>query len=71
MKYIVAPKSKALDMGIRINGHRCSESSVILNEREVLECRRLPDGDLAAKARAIGGKIYTDSAIKQILKDYE
>lgn len=72
MNYIVANREKALKAGINLTGHRMKDESVILNEKEVSYCASLAKyRTLKTKSAAIGGTVYTDSQIIELIKDYE
>lgn len=66
MYYIIADKVKAGGFGIDLFGHRSKENLVIVNEKELPD---VPGDTLAKKAKALGGKIYSDEGIKKILKE--
>ena len=72
MKYIVANKALAVNVGFSIRGHRSNETGIILNEKEVMFNRLLEKyPTLEEKAEALEGTVCSLSDIKKILNDYE
>jgi len=72
MNYIIANRTKSIQAGINLVGHRVKGESVILNEKEVSSCAALAKHrTLRTKAAAIGGTVYTDDQIMKKIKDYE
>ena len=67
MKYVLANKQKALDIGINTIGHFKKGDMIILNEKEVMENHNL-DGDIEERVKTIGAKLYTNSYTKRIIK---
>ncbi len=66
MYYIIADKVKAAGFGISLFGHRTNGSLVIVNEKELPD---VPGDTPAKKAKALGGKVYSDEGIKKVLKE--
>lgn len=58
MKYILAPKSKCLEYGIKISGHITKDNSIVLNEKEVMFSPNLSGDCIEDKAQIIEGVIY-------------
>lgn len=67
MKYILTNRQKALDIGINPVGHFKKVDQIILNENEVMRSPCL-DGDLNARVKALGAKLYTPNYTKRIIK---
>ena len=64
MYYIIADKVKAAGFGISLFGHRTNGS--LVNEKELPD---VPGDTPAKKAKALGGKVYSDEGIKKVLKE--
>lgn len=68
MKYILAEKSRAIDYQISVVGHRCKNSKVVLNEKEVMNAPSLQAGSsLEEKAALLGGAIHTAAEMIDII----
>ncbi len=68
MRYIIANKAKAADMGIILLGHLMKGSSIILNEKEVMSLPVL-DGELEDRIMSLDGIIHTNTRINQIISE--
>lgn len=66
MKYVIAERSKVLGYGVNAIGHRQKGTQIVVNEKEL---DQVPGDTLAKKAKAVSGKVYTQSAIKKIFKE--
>ena len=66
MKYIVAEKNRVSGFGINTTGHRMKEPQVIISEKEL---DVVPGASFSARVKAVGGKVYSNSAIKKIIKE--
>lgn len=62
MKYILAPKSKCLEYGIKISGHITRDDSIVLNEKELMFSPGLYGSTVEDRARIIEGAIYDTAA---------
>lgn len=62
MKYILAPKSKCLEYGMKISGHITLDDSIVLNEKELMFSPNLSGDCIEDKARIIEGTIYETAA---------
>lgn len=67
MKYIVTTIKKAVDINVDTVGHFKKGDFIVLNQNEVLNSPNL-DGDLDARVKQLGAKIYTQQFIKRIIK---
>ncbi len=65
MEYIIADVGKTTAAGISLIGHKCKGNQIVLNEKEL---SNVPGDTLAAKARALNGKIYQLKSIKRIFR---
>lgn len=65
MRYTIADRAKAAAHGISRAGHRVKDTRVVLNEKELMS---LPGADIGERAAAVGGRVYTRTEIKEILK---
>lgn len=68
MKYVIADRNKAANVGIVLIGHRFDNvgKNVLLNEKEVMNNQVL-SGDLDARAEALSGQAYPENTIFQII----
>lgn len=62
MKYILADKSKCVELGIKISGHITKDDKVVLNEKEIMFSPVLTTGSIEDKAVLLGGKVFNTSA---------
>ncbi len=68
MKYIVTTIKKAVDINIDTVGHFKKGDLIVLNQNEVLNNPYL-EGDLDARVKQLGAKIYTQQYVKRIIKN--
>lgn len=70
MKYIVASRKQAEALYMNLAGHRMNDTVVILNEKEVMNCKRLAAlPTLEEKAIKLTGNIYTSSELKKLINE--
>ena len=68
MKYIYAEKSRVIGYQISVIGHRCKNSKVVLNEKEVMNAPSLQAAStLEEKAALLGGTIHTAAELIDII----
>ena len=68
MRYVIANKEKAMDVGVLLMGHLTKEDLIILNEKDVV-CLSSLTGGLDERLPAIDGTIYTNTSINQIISE--
>lgn len=61
MNYIIVDTAKATKHGFRTIGHRTKGGTVLLNERELMNCPTL-QGSLDERAAAVEGKVLTETS---------
>lgn len=70
MKYIVASRKKAEELYMNLAGHRMNDTVVVLNEKEVMNCKRLANyPTLEEKAIKISGNVFTSSELKKLINE--
>lgn len=68
MRYIIADKVAAVDVGIPLIGHRTNGSQILLNEKEVTGNPTLK-GSLTKRANAIQGTVYSEAEVLNLIKN--
>lgn len=62
MKYIIADKGKAADVGFKTEDHRRKGNQILLNEKEVMNNGTL-QGTLKQRVKALDGMTYTEKQV--------
>ncbi len=62
MKYIIADKAKAADVGFVIEDHRRKDNQILLNEKEVMSNIALT-GTLKQRVKQLNGASYTEKQV--------
>lgn len=60
MKYIIANKAKAADVGFEIEYHRTKGNQIMLNEKEVMSNAILKGTKLKERAEQMDGTVCTE-----------
>lgn len=67
MRYIIADKTAAVDVGIPMIGHKTNGGQILLNEKEVAGNPTMK-GSLTKRAKAIQGTVYSEAEVMNIIK---
>lgn len=70
MKYVIADKTLAFDVGFSLKTHHCSADKIILNEKEVLFNEGLR-GTFEERASMLHGEIVNVEQAKQTISIWQ
>lgn len=68
MRYVVTKTKTVLNIGISDTGHKIKKGHIIINEKEIMNNGFL-SGDFETRVQLIGGTIYTNTEINNILNE--
>lgn len=66
MRYIIADKAAAVDVGFSLMGHKTNGNQILLNEKEVAGNPTLK-GSLTKRAKAIQGTVYSEAEVMNLI----
>lgn len=67
MQYVIANKGKVLQHGVKREGHRTKDDSILINEKELVSF--IPGETVADKLAVVNGRMYSADETKAILRE--